>query len=211
MRHRRVTPFLVLILVVGVLAGCAAVQDFFGKKSVGHTLIVSGESLVFTSKQFEIAGKEFTARCAESAGAKRLSKDTCNAFDTFGQKFKEAWPHVTAAWRTAVKFRDATLQGDMQKALSDLAAQLFVYLGQIGLSQADSLAVIASLFQDGDSQLRDAVVASLAAGVEGKASAALSDIDRSDALRASARRGWDAARWNALHDHYRPSTTAKGD
>jgi hypothetical protein len=162
---KRTTRSLALLLILVLLAsiasaGCATVKNALGQKPVGQGLIVSGESLVFTSKQFENAGNEFTARC--KAGApNRLSADTCNAFDTFGQKFKAVWPNITAAWRAAVKFRDATLQSDTQKILNDLAAQLFAFLGQLGLTRSQAIEVVHSLFDEQDAALRDRVVSDL--------------------------------------------------
>lgn len=138
MKKRRITFGLVAVmLAVTMLTGCATVKSALGQKSAGQALIVSGESLVFVSKQFESAGKEFTARCAATA-TKRLSAETCNGFNAFGEKFKEVWPHVTATWRVAVKARDAVMQTDTEKIANDLYAELLKYIA--GLAGGLSLA-----------------------------------------------------------------------
>jgi hypothetical protein len=112
MRVRMFSASLVLLLL---LAGCA-LGGLFGK-----SLIVTGETLDATGKQFVAVGATYKKGCDVD---KSIPQKQCLSFKTFGEKFQKTFPLSVQLWEAARASNDKVMQGEVEDIIKGLSSEL---------------------------------------------------------------------------------------
>jgi len=106
-------------LAAWLMAGCA---------STSKTLIITGDSLVSLATQFDAVSRHVTTACV----AKQYTVATCDAFRTFSDKFKAAYPATRTLWNAGTQYEDKGLAAAAQDSYAKLVADLAPFLSMIG-------------------------------------------------------------------------------
>ncbi|HJR00282.1 MAG TPA: hypothetical protein VKA83_01505 [Methylomirabilota bacterium] len=114
MRHA-----LIALLLAVALTGCT---------STSKSIIITGDALVSLATQFDAVSRHMTQACV----AKQYTVATCDAYRTFGEKFKQAYPATKTLWGAATQFEDKGLAAAAQDSFAKLAADLQPFLAMIG-------------------------------------------------------------------------------
>jgi hypothetical protein len=113
---------LVLLLAIG---GCAA-------QTSTTTLITTAATLDAVGKNFDAAGRAFTAGC--TATPPTIKKADCDTFRRYGQKFKATYPMAVNLWKAAGDANDPAIQNDARAAVTKLSSELIAIAAQANVT-----------------------------------------------------------------------------
>lgn len=108
---RRLAVVVLMLAVVG--AGCSTTKD---------VLIVSGETLKASDKQFRIVAAAYVDGC--KAVPRQIPEPECATFRTFGQQWNKGFPLAADLWLVAKDAGDSASVSAVSKVISDLVTEL---------------------------------------------------------------------------------------
>lgn len=110
---------LLSLLLLLALAGCTA--------ATSTKIEMTGDSIVSLATTFDTVSRHMTAQCI----AKVYTVATCDAYRTFGEKFKASYPAAKTLWNSATQFEDKGLLAGASTALSKLSSDLAPFLAMM--------------------------------------------------------------------------------
>ena len=111
---RSVKTGLTLLLIAGLIAGCAAVD-------YTKSLFVAGVSLEAVGRQFA----QVSAQVKEGCDVTRvIPQSTCLKYREFGTRFKQVYPVTVGLWKAADSAGDKAAKSKAEDVAISLAADL---------------------------------------------------------------------------------------
>lgn len=95
----------------------------------GNALLVTGETLKATGKQFRAVAGAYFDGC--DPAKRTMPVEDCNNFTRFGQDFERGFPLAVELWTLAKESRDKSLTAKVEEVVVDLAGKLSVFAVKI--------------------------------------------------------------------------------